>query len=315
VQLRPVVEAAVDALRPIIEEKGISLHREFTEAPVFGDPDRLQQVFANLLNNAAKFTPKGGSITVRLVRENGHAQVSVTDTGDGMESDFLPHVFDRFRQADSTSSRRHGGLGIGLTIVRHIVELHRGNVRADSAGKGRGSTFTVSFPLVAAADAAIHPHLKDAAAKPPSLAGIRIVVVDDEPDAREVVAEILQRYSAQVSIAASAAEALQLIGAQRPDVVVTDLAMPEQDGFALLKELRSQSPEAGGALPVIALTAYARPEDQNRAFESGFSDHLSKPVDPSDLVHAIYRCVRVPTFPRLGVILDTPPDGVMRLHA
>jgi signal transduction histidine kinase/response regulator RpfG family c-di-GMP phosphodiesterase len=316
IQIKPVVEAAVDALQPIVEEKGINLNREIdgVDIAVFGDPDRLQQVFWNLMSNAAKFTHAGGTITVRLRSEGEQVLLSIADTGDGMEPGFVPHVFDRFRQADSSSARRHGGLGIGLTIVRHIVELHRGTVCADSPGLGRGSTFTVSFPLIIAAETAVHPQPRDGA-KPPSLAKLHVLVVDDEPDAREVVSEILQRYGANVATAASAAEALHLFNLQRPDVVVTDLAMPDQDGFALLKELRRLTPDAGGLLPVIALTAYARPEDQSRAFECGFQDHIAKPVDPLDLVTAIHRCAGMPALPRLGVILDGPPDGIRRLHA
>jgi signal transduction histidine kinase/DNA-binding response OmpR family regulator len=308
--IKPVLEAAVEAMHPVVEDKQIALKLELEdiEATVFGDPDRLQQVIWNLLSNAAKFTPSGGTITVRQNRDAGQVQISVIDTGDGMEADFLPHVFDRFRQADSSSARRHGGLGIGLTIVRHIVELHRGTVSAASAGKGLGSTFTVTFPVVSASHFSIRPQPKDGVVKPPSLQGINILIVDDEPDAREVFAQILQRYEAQVTTAASAAEALQLIASCKPDVVVTDIAMPEQDGFALLRDLRRLPTEAGGAVPAIALTAYARPEDQTRAFDCGFQDHLSKPVDPADLIGAIHRCAKMPALPRLGIILDTPPD-------
>jgi signal transduction histidine kinase/DNA-binding response OmpR family regulator len=331
IMLKPVVEAAVEALRPAIEEKGITLicriDDDAADACVSGDPDRLQQVFWNLLSNATKFTPAKGEITARLHRENGTARVSVSDTGDGIDPGFLPHVFDRFRQADSSSSRRHGGLGIGLTIVRHIIELHGGSVSADSAGKGRGSTFSVTLPLLDAhhVDAVCTEHdtssssASSAAASgraagqdnraeallPTALEGIRVLLVDDEPDAREVVADILDRFGASTTTAGSAPEALKLIATVKPQIVVSDIAMPDHDGFWLLRELRRLPPDQGGHIPAIALTAYARPEDRSHAIESGFHAHLAKPIDPNDLVGTVHRVIQQhATLSKLGIVLD-----------
>jgi len=309
-----VVEAAIDALRPIIEEKKIIIEREFkdgAEAIVVGDPDRLQQVFWNLLSNAGKFTPAGGKITVRLDRTGDLVRLSITDTGDGIDPEFLPHVFDRFRQADSTSSRRHGGLGIGLTIVQHLVQLHRGSVRAESEGRGRGATFSVMLPEAAVAK----PDLPSKRPTGPdsdavvSLKNVRVLVVDDEPDALEVLSQILRRSHAHVESASGAAEALSRIASSPPDVVVTDLAMPEQNGFALLREIRNLPDRHNSNIPVIALTAYARPEDRAQAIDFGFQAHLSKPVDPNALISTIYRLAvaRPEIPPALGIFPESPP--------
>jgi signal transduction histidine kinase/ActR/RegA family two-component response regulator len=307
IAIRDVVETAIEVLRPTLKEKGIDLQCDLnaSDAVVQGDPDRLQQVFWNLLSNASKFTPRGGSIGVRLVATNGSVQLSVKDSGEGIDPAFLPYVFDRFRQADSTSSRQHGGLGIGLTIVKQIVMLHRGTVSADSLGKSHGSTFTVTLPLAAVQQAAVRPATSSRIEKLPGLNNLRIVVVDDEPDAREVVAEILKRHDAKVMAAASVVEAIDMISEHRPHVVVTDLAMPDQDGFTLLRQVRSRTPEHGGGTPIIALTAYARPEDQAQTFEAGFQAHLSKPVNPAELIDAIHRLAATADLPPLGVQLPT----------
>ena len=299
IEVLEVVEAAVDALRPAVREKGIAVECELGEAKdlfVVGDPDRLQQVCWNLLSNAGKFTPAGGKITVRLWREGGMVRLSVRDTGAGIDAEFLPYVFDRFRQADGTSSRRHGGLGIGLAIVKHLVELHHGTVRAESEGKGRGATFSVALPAskVAKKNA---PSERPADHEPEiarSLKNVRVLVVDDEPDAREVIRQILCRCHAEVEAAPGAAEALSRISSWEPDIVVTDLAMPEQDGFALLREIRNLPDERQRNIAVIALTAYVRPEDQARVHEAGFQAHLEKPVDPSALIGAIRRLAVAP---------------------
>ena len=320
--LAPVIESAADAVRPAAAAKGIRLDLDVS-APsdqISGDPDRLQQVVWNLLSNAVKFTPKGGRIEVALDRVDGQAQVRVTDSGLGIDPKFLPHVFDRFRQADSSSTRSHGGLGIGLTIVRHIVELHGGTVRAESRGEGTGSTFLVNLPVSTvrlgepgqpAPRAAGAPHGAAAesaagAATPKAngdengngdgdaaapelgrLGGVRVLVVDDEPDARDLIGEILRRGGAEVTTAATAQEGLALLGRLRPDVLVSDIAMPDEDGYAFIRCVRQLAPEDGGATPSIALTAYAREEDRARALAAGFQAHLAKPVEPGDLVGAV----------------------------
>lgn len=294
VTLIHLLDAAIDAHNPVMQHKRISLNRQLDESEptaVLGDPDRLQQVFGNLLSNAVKFTPGGGSISVRLARESGLIRISVSDTGDGIDPEFLPHVFERFRQADSTSSRRHSGLGIGLTIVRHIVGLHRGTVTVHSEGKGRGATFTVSIPA-GVAESASDPAADPQSIAPeslPSLEGITVLVVDDEPDAREVVARILNRSQAKVITAADVSEAISIVSTQHPDLVMTDLAMPLQDGFELLRQIRALPDHRQAGIPVIAITAYARPEDEARTADAGFQGHLSKPVNPAELVHACHQ--------------------------
>jgi signal transduction histidine kinase/response regulator RpfG family c-di-GMP phosphodiesterase len=292
-EFRPIVEASVEALRPAMQDKRIALRVQLDahDAAVMGDPDRLQQVVWNLLSNAVKFTPAGGKIEVRLYREADRLRLSITDSGEGIDPEFLPHVFDRFRQADSTSSRRHGGLGIGLTIVQHIVNLHRGSVHAHSEGKGHGSSFTVALPIAAVAPISDRSGSDGCNGEQmPSLKNVRVLVVDDEPDAREVVAKMLRRCDAEVVAAGSVSEAIQEYLTQRPDVVVTDLAMPERDGFALLRELTRLNDLAGHPTPTIALTAYARPEDQQQTAEAGFAGHLAKPVNPGELIGMVRRC-------------------------
>lgn len=300
--LRSVVEAAADALRPVVEEKGLSFscHLDAAASTVRGDSERLQQVIWNLLSNAAKFTPSGGAITVRLTSDECWVRVSVTDTGEGIEPQFLPHVFDRFRQADSSSSRHHGGLGIGLTIVRHIVGLHGGTVTADSLGKGHGATFVITLPL-ALLPANVTPGVVEDRSDPAdpidgphpsnSLNGCRVLLVDDDSDARQGLTVMLERHHAQVAGASSAATALEIAPSFRPDVVITDLAMPEQDGFSLLRELRQLPAEQGGEVPTIALTAYARPEDRKRVMEAGFNAHVAKPINPAELLRVVRECL------------------------
>jgi CheY-like chemotaxis protein len=268
------------------------------------DPDRMQQVVWNLLSNALKFTPAGGRVDVRAEQDGPHVRIRVSDTGRGIDPTFLPHVFDRFRQADSTSTRSHGGLGIGLTIVRHIVELHGGTVKAESAGEGRGSVFTVTLPVAATVDghggsAMLTPgragtiEAPHAAAAGPSqeLVGLRILIVDDEPDAREVLRRIIERAKAHVETAGSAAEAREMMSASRWDLIVSDIAMPDEDGYALMEWLRTAPPGVGGGTRAIALTAYAREEDRQRALDAGFLAHVAKPVEPDDLVDVIARAV------------------------
>jgi signal transduction histidine kinase/DNA-binding response OmpR family regulator len=292
VALQPLLQGVIEAMRPAVESHRLYLKAELDCGDsVLGDPERLQQVFSNLLTNSVKFTPSGGTITVRLGRENEDLCTSIIDTGEGIDAEFLPRVFDRFRQAETGSARRHGGLGIGLTIVRYIAELHGGTVAAHSAGKGRGSTFTVKLPL------AVMPQMTHVSAPDDdgtkslvSLGGIRILLVDDDADAREVIGQLLQRRQATVTTAASAVEALEKFSGQAPDILVTDLAMPDRDGFALLSDVR-KLPAGQRHIPAIALTAYARREDEERTRSAGFQAHVAKPVNPNDLVSAIQRCV------------------------
>jgi signal transduction histidine kinase len=310
VPARSILEAAVEALRPLLTERGIALICQIDgDGLILGDSDRLQQVFGNLLSNAAKFTPAGGTITVSARANESGSQISIADTGVGIDPQFLPHVFDRFRQADSSSSRRHGGLGIGLTIVHCIVEQHGGTVTAHSPGKGRGSTFTINLPPGPTDTAGPRTPIRvDLAGQLPTLASVRVLLVDDDADAREVVAEMLQRHHATVSKAESAERALELVDSIGPDILVTDLAMPERDGFSLLRDLRRLPPDRRGNIPAIALTAYARPEDRAKTFAAGFHAHLSKPVDPDALVMAIHHCVGRSATSSVATLEDTRPD-------
>ncbi len=294
IDLTNIVAAAAETARPAAEARDIKL-RTLLDAQaglVTGDPDRLQQVVWNLLSNAIKFTPEGGRVEVRLERAESHVEIRVADTGRGIAAEFLPHVFDRFRQADQTTTRMHGGLGLGLAIVRQLVELHGGSVRVESGGEGRGTSFTVSLPLSPpragqASDApGAHSGAKGTAELdcPPALAGLRVLVVDDEADTRELLAAVLDSCGAQVIVAASAAEAFAQFERTRPDVLVSDIGMPGEDGYSLLARIRRLPPERGGATPAAALTAYARAEDRMQALRSGFQMHVSKPVEPSELI-------------------------------
>ena len=301
VELASIIEAAIDSVRPAADAKGINFEVSVAGgAQVTGDSNRLQQVVWNLFSNAVKFTPEGGRVRVRLARVNSHAEITITDTGAGIEPRFLPHVFDRFRQADGSTTRRHGGLGLGLSIVRHLVELHGGTIGVHSEGTGQGSTFTVTLPLRETAAQAV-PAAVAAAADPyfggdgmraprpaPSLEGLRILLVDDEPDTRDLLSTVLGGCGALVRGCDSAAEALTLVETWRPDLLVSDIGLPEEDGYSLIKRVR----EGGGwgeRLPAIALTAYAGAEDRERALSAGFAAHLAKPVEPNDLISAVAR--------------------------
>ena len=291
VDLGAVVEAAVEATRPTAEAKAVRLQTlvDPQAGPVSGDSDRLQQVAWNLLSNAIKFTPKGGRVQVRLERVNSHVQLVVSDSGRGISAEFLPHVFDRFRQADGATTRVQGGLGLGLAIVRQLVELHGGTVEARSEGDGLGATFVVRLPLMVArvevgksvrADGVGEIPLDSA----PSLEGLRVLVVDDEADTRELLRELLARRGSEVTTAESAAAALEEIGRSRPDVLVSDIGMPEEDGYSLIRKVRSSEGQSGARIPAVALTAYARAEDRVRALSAGFQVHVPKPVDPVELI-------------------------------
>ena len=298
VDVAAVVRAGADTVRPAADAKGVRLEVvvDPLAATVSGDPGRLHQVFWNLVSNAVKFTPKGGRVQVTLERVNSHVEASVVDTGDGIDPAFLPYVFDRFRQADASTTRKHGGLGLGLAIVKQLVELHGGSVRVKSPGKGRGSTFVVALPLAVvhpepdepAAAAREHPHAEVPVGGYPlasdQLRGVDVLVVDDEPDGRVVVKRLLEGCHATVRTAGSAAEAMRLIGESVPDVLVSDIGMPGEDGYALIRRVRTMDPAAGGRVPAVALTAYARAADRIQAMAAGFQMHLSKPVEPAELV-------------------------------
>ena len=286
VELIVVVRAALDSVRPTANARGILLE-ESLDHPyrIMGDADRLQQIAANLLTNAIKFTPKGGRVHVKLERIHSSIQLSVSDTGKGIKPEFLPHVFDRFTQAEQTSSRAHGGLGLGLAIVRTLVELHGGRVHVESAGEGLGSTFFVNLPVAAVS---LLPGTEDSESSSlPGLKGLRVLVVDDETDARDILTHVLQGYGMETEAAASAFEALAKVESYRPDVIVSDVGMPEADGYWLMTQVRSLSQEQGGETPAIALTAYASAEDRARALSSGYHFHLPKPAEAPALAKAI----------------------------
>jgi signal transduction histidine kinase len=292
--LATIIEAAVTTVVPAAEAKGVRLQVALDPiaGPVKGDPNRLQQVVWNLVSNAVKFTPKGGRVQVFLERVNSHLEITVSDTGEGIEPHFLPHVFDRFVQADASTTRVHGGLGLGLSIVKQLVDLHGGSVRAKSSGKGKGSTFIVSLPFIVVHEEQeelphkIHPNKfsTDLPYENLSLKGVKILVVDDEPDARELIKRLLKDFNAEVETAESAHQAMRILKEYKPDILISDIGMPRDDGYEFIRQVRALSSEEGGAIPAIALTAFARSEDRTRAIMAGFQIHLSKPIEPSELV-------------------------------
>ncbi|WP_438018704.1 response regulator [Sorangium sp. So ce315] len=296
--LASVVEVAIDAIRPAAEAKQLTIDVSLDPAiEVNGDADRLQQVVLNLTSNALKFTRSGDHVLVSLRRAGAYAELTVRDTGEGIAPDFLPFVFERFRQADSTSRRAHGGLGIGLSLVRHIVEAHGGSVVAESPGLQKGSTFVVRLPLLGigrsllagpSREARSRAHASSACAEASSdLGGLHVLLVEDDADARELLQEVLSQHRAEVTAVASAREALAAFVAARPHVLVSDIAMPGEDGYELIRLIRQRPPHAGGDLPALALTAYARKEDQKRALDAGFHMHATKPIEPAALVAAV----------------------------
>ncbi|HMJ56894.1 MAG TPA: ATP-binding protein [Polyangiaceae bacterium] len=296
IELASIVEAALDSIRPSAEAKTIIVRKTIdpNAAPVFGDRNRIQQVVWNLLTNAVKFTPKGGKIDVLVERVNSHVEITVHDTGMGISSEFLPHVFERFRQADSSSTRKYGGLGLGLSIVKQLVELHGGTVKVESAGEGKGATFVVNLPVRAIRDRMVasreHPATgRHAIVRAPdvSLAGLAVLVIDDEPDARDLVECVLSEARATVFTASSAQEGVALLRLRRPDVIVCDIGMPERDGYQFIRDVRGLPPTEGGRTPAIALTAFARSEDRTRAMLAGYQVHISKPIEPQELVATI----------------------------
>jgi signal transduction histidine kinase len=288
--LRPVIEAALDGAAPAAQAKGIALERVLPGPlpPVSGDPGRLQQVVANLLANAVKFTPDGGRIDVKLERAGTVARVTVRDTGCGISPEFLPFIFERFRQGDTTSTRKQKGLGLGLAIARQIVELHGGTIEAASAGEGQGCRLTVTLPLmVSTASALPHSGERERSVRAPTLDGITVLVVDDEEDAREAMSVLLGQAGARVLSVGGAAEAIGVLDREQPDVLLSDIAMPGEDGYALIRRVRGRSPEAGGRIPAAALTAYATLEDRAKAIRAGYDEHIPKPVDPTRLIGAV----------------------------
>jgi CheY-like chemotaxis protein len=294
--LEALLEESLDVVRPTAEAKDIELVVTFDSAPglILGDANRLQQVFWNLLSNAIKFTDPGGRVEARLERSKAETRIIVSDTGKGITPDFLPYVFDLFRQADPSSARRQGGIGLGLALAKRLVEMHGGAIKAESAGEGMGAIFTVTLPM-GSGDRAV-PEMKaidlnkglDASDKP-TLAGLRILVVDDEADARDLLAIRLQQYGADVITAASAKAALESLAQLKPypDLIVSDIAMPGEDGYSLIRQVRAMEPELGGRIPAIAVTAYSRATDRMQALAAGFQMHVPKPVNAAELAQAI----------------------------
>lgn len=307
VDLLHVLEEACATVMPAAQAKGVRLDSVLDPnvPPVSGDPDRLQQIFWNLLSNAIKFTPRGGRVQVRLARVNSHVEVAVSDTGQGIAPEFLPFVFERFRQADSTFAREHGGLGLGLAIARQLAELHGGSIAVESSGAGSGATFTVSLPLLVvhrgstASDPREQP-VADRAAPTigtvPTLAGLRVLAVDDEPDSLDLLRTVLEGAGAEVTTAVSAPSALALLGTSTPDVLVADIGMPGMDGLQLIREVRTLDAPARH-VPAAALTAYARSQDRVTSLSSGFQMHLVKPIDPVELIVAVAALAARPTGP------------------
>ena len=291
-ELGGVVERVIEGLRPAADAKQIRIQSALdSTSMILGDANRLQQVAANLLSNAVKFTPKGGRVQVFVERRESSVDLTVADTGQGIPAEFLPHVFERFRQADGALSRKTSGLGLGLAIVRHIVELHGGTVVALSDGTGKGATFTVRLPLSVATrrspptDALTTTRHEFEC--PPALEGLRILVVEDEPDARQMLTALLEACKSKVRSVPSGFEALELLTVWRPDIILSDVGMPEMDGFSFIEALRQRPASEGGQIPAIALTAHARVEHRARALHSGFSNHVPKPVDPVELFAVI----------------------------
>jgi signal transduction histidine kinase/ActR/RegA family two-component response regulator len=306
VDLGPIIEAALESVRLAADAKGIKISRtlDARAGSVSGDPGRLQQVIWNLVSNAIKFTPKGGAIDVRLSRVDSQAEIRVSDNGKGISPEFLPYVFERFRQADSTSARQHSGLGLGLAIVRHLVEMHGGTVHASSEGEGKGATFIVRIPFTAvrvmkessrqaeqrkgnAEGSQVIERDGSPADDAAQLSGLRLLIVDDEPDAREMLQVMLGQYGIQVKTSASVQEALELLERWKPDVLISDVGMPNEDGYALILRVRALGHDRGGNIPAIALTGYSRLEDRSQLLAAGYQMHLSKPVELARLVNAI----------------------------
>lgn len=297
VNLFSVIEAAIEAVRPAFEAKDIEFEMvmESKTCLVTGDANRLQQIFWNLFSNAVKFTPQGGRVRVGLERSDSRARISVSDSGIGIKPDFLPYIFDRFRQADGSTTRVHGGLGLGLAIVKHLVELHQGTVEVESKGTDQGSTFTVSLPIAIAESMGVWDNVpvleREGNGLPAGfselLNGLRILVVDDELDSRELITAILTHCGSEVKCSESAAEAIEAFRNWKPDLLVSDIGMPTEDGYSLIQKLRKMRSKWAREMPAVALTAYATVEDRDRALDAGFQVHVAKPIEPEALVRSI----------------------------
>jgi CheY-like chemotaxis protein/two-component sensor histidine kinase len=311
------LDAAIETVRPAADAKNIRIEKHYVDEPgmIAGDTARLQQVVWNLLSNAIKFTPRDGQVDVVLARNDANVAITVRDNGAGIKPEFITHVFERFRQADASMTRRHGGLGLGLAIVKQLIEQHGGTVRAESAGEGRGASFTIELPLAKqqaaparSARAAMirsNPNTPDMTVR--NLNGVDALVVDDDRDNRELIKRILNDCGATVRLAASARDAFAQFREAMPNLLISDLGMPDVDGFELLDWVRHLSKEEGSQVPAIALTAFARSEDRLRALEAGFSAHISKPVEPSELIATVAAVVG-PTAPLVNRI-PTPVMG------
>ena len=309
VRVASVIEDAVETIRPAADAKGVRLEVQLDKEGglVSGDPQRLQQVIWNLLSNAVKFTPRGGRVEVSLTRLDSHVEIVVRDSGQGISPDFLPYVFDRFRQADGSITRAYSGLGLGLAIVRNLVELHGGTVEARSAGMNQGATFSIRLPLLLLHGKGRGDEADDsgdgdlAALRPerlPSLDGVRVLVVDDEPDALLLLSEMLSQCGASVRMAASGEEAFNEMKMWEPNVIVSDIGMPKEDGYAFMRRVRQWTQETGAWIPAVALTAFARAEDRMKALASGYQIHVPKPVEPAELVTVIASLAERPMTPR-----------------
>ncbi|HWL92512.1 MAG TPA: ATP-binding protein [Phycisphaerae bacterium] len=291
----PVIEGSIETMRPAIEAKGILLEKALDPAAgdISGDANRLQQVIWNILANAVKFTPANGRIQIVLQRVDSQVELSISDSGQGIKPEFLPYIFDRFRQCDSSSTRRQGGLGLGLSIVKHLIELHGGTIHAKSEGEGKGATFVVTLPVVAARspqavdDSAVNPDEDLDVLEQNLLKGVRILAVDDEVDARDLLKRILSQGGAEVVIAGSATEALGILDWHKPDIIISDLAMPGKDGYEFMRTVRSFPLARGGNIPAIALTAFARLEDRVRTLQAGYQMHIAKPVKSTELITVV----------------------------
>lgn len=300
VDLRSVIESAIDSVRPAIDAKELefSLSVELGDARILADPNRLQQVVWNLLSNAIKFTPRLGQIRVFAAPVDSQVVVTVTDNGQGIDPAFGPYLFQRFEQADGTMTRAQGGLGLGLSISRHLVELHGGTIEAHSAGRGQGASFSFKLPMAQhrpALESSRPPpsNRRPAFARPPELEGLKVLVVDDELDARELLVAVLTQCGSTPVAAASASEALHAVIRERPDVIVSDIGMPVENGYELMRRVRALPPKDGGCTPAAALTAYARGEDRRQAMRAGFELHLTKPVEPTELIAAVATLARI----------------------
>lgn len=304
IDLEKIIEDAIDVVTPAANAKNINLQKILdSNAEISGDADRIVQVLWNLLTNAVKFTPQGGRVQIRTKRVKSSVEISVSDTGQGISEDYLPYVFERFEQKDKTKTRRHGGLGLGLAITRHLVELHGGTIRAESPGEGYGATFTVRLPVSVVhrnknpADPEIRQHLlQDETDSQPHiknrLRGVQILYVDDEADARELISHILTKEGAQVTVAKSVFEAMKKLPETNPDLIISDIEMPSEDGFSLIKKLNAFNQKTPGNIPAIALTAHARPPEGLKVLSAGFKMHLAKPFEPEELITMVKNFVR-----------------------